>query len=252
MNDRKKFSTGNAPNRDSDSRENDCGYDDKQLYGQNTNRERPAATGNNSRRYGRERGSDAERNRNQRRSISPPPHHASNRRNNQINSRRSRSNSEQGEMSFRESFHSGNRGGRGMNKDSRPPYNKYRDNDKNEPNKNHEFQKNNNNPPGISYSPPCYGDDKKSESFDENKRFDKFGGADSDSLGYNNKEGGDTNKLKTGDRVPEILDPEMREVFPFRIFIKDDYLKEGLASRNETDDIIRQSGIDSITMDNQI
>jgi hypothetical protein len=58
--------------------------------------------------------------------------------------------------------------------------------------------------------------------------------------------------LKTGDRVPEILDPEMREVFPFRIFIKDDYLKEGLASRNETDDIIRQSGIDSITMDNQI
>jgi hypothetical protein len=44
----------------------------------------------------------------------------------------------------------------------------------------------------------------------------------------------------------------MREVFPFRIFIKDDYLKEGLASRNETDEIIRISGIDQITMDNQI
>jgi hypothetical protein len=50
--------------------------------------------------------------------------------------------------------------------------------------------------------------------------------------------------------VPETLDPEMREVFPFRIFIKDDYLKEGLASRNETDEIIRQAGINCITMDN--
>jgi hypothetical protein len=55
---------------------------------------------------------------------------------------------------------------------------------------------------------------------------------------------------KRGDRVPETLDPEMREIFPFRIFIKDDYLKEGLASRNETDEIIRQAGINSITMDN--
>lgn len=58
-------------------------------------------------------------------------------------------------------------------------------------------------------------------------------------MGYNHKDGDLLNKIRAGDRVPEILDPEMREVFPFRIFIKDDYLKEGLASRNETDDIIR-------------
>jgi hypothetical protein len=42
-----------------------------------------------------------------------------------------------------------------------------------------------------------------------------------------------------GDRVPEKIDPEQRKIFPFRIFIKDEYLKEGLASRSETDEIIR-------------
>ena len=62
MNDRKKFSSNNnnMPNRDTDSRENEIGgYDDKQLYGANMNRER--STTDNSRRYNRERGSDTGR-----------------------------------------------------------------------------------------------------------------------------------------------------------------------------------------------
>jgi hypothetical protein len=91
----------------------------------------------------------------------------------------------------------------------------------------------------TGYSPPVYTEnfyEKKSES--SFKDHDSAYGRDVD--------------LKRGDRVPETLDPEMREVFPFRIFIKDDYLKEGLASRNETDEIIRQAGIKCITMDNQI
>ena len=44
----------------------------------------------------------------------------------------------------------------------------------------------------------------------------------------------------------------MREIFPFRIFIKDEYLKEGLASKSEREEIIKITGIDSITLDNQI
>ena len=55
-----------------------------------------------------------------------------------------------------------------------------------------------------------------------------------------------------GDRIPEKLDPDQREIFPFRIFIKDEYLKEGLASKNEIDSILRTTGVDSIQMDNQI
>jgi hypothetical protein len=85
----------------------------------------------------------------------------------------------------------------------------------------------------TGYSPPVYSDypEKKSES-----SFKDIESAYRDD--------------KRGDRVPDTLDPDMREVFPFRIFVKDDYLKEGLASRNETDEIIRQSGINCITMDN--
>lgn len=41
--------------------------------------------------------------------------------------------------------------------------------------------------------------------------------------------------------MPEKLDPEQRENFPFRVFIKDEYLKEGLASKNEIEEIIRQT-----------
>jgi len=59
-------------------------------------------------------------------------------------------------------------------------------------------------------------------------------------------------KVRLGDRIPDKLDPEKRENFPFRIFIKDEYLKEGLASRGETDEIIRNTGIESITLDNAI
>lgn len=80
-----------------------------------------------------------------------------------------------------------------------------------------------------------------SDNYQEKKSESSY--KDVESAGYNMD-------LKRGDRVPETLDPEMREVFPFRIFVKDDYLKEGLASRNETDEIIRQAGINSITMDN--
>jgi len=55
-----------------------------------------------------------------------------------------------------------------------------------------------------------------------------------------------------GDRVPDKLDPERREVFPFRIFIKDEYLREGIAAKSEREDIIRQTAIDDIVMDNSI
>lgn len=132
-------------------------------------------------------------------------------------------------MSYRadQSFNSGSRGARGRTH-NKQFYNQNRE----------------------TYSPQGFRDhDKKSESFDGEKRYDKVGGG-SDSGGFNHRDEDPLSKARGGDRVPEILDPSMREVFPFRIFIKDDYLKEGLASRNETDDIIRQAGIDSITMDN--
>ena len=48
------------------------------------------------------------------------------------------------------------------------------------------------------------------------------------------------------------FDSNMREVFPFRIFIKDDYLREGIASKSEREEIIRETGIDDIVMDNSI
>jgi hypothetical protein len=44
----------------------------------------------------------------------------------------------------------------------------------------------------------------------------------------------------------------MREIFPFKIFIKDKYLKEGIASRSEIEEIKKQSGIDFISMDSSI
>ena len=44
----------------------------------------------------------------------------------------------------------------------------------------------------------------------------------------------------------------MREIFPFKIFIKDEYLREGIASKSEREDIIRETCIDDIVMDNTI
>jgi hypothetical protein len=44
----------------------------------------------------------------------------------------------------------------------------------------------------------------------------------------------------------------MREIFPFKIFIKDEYLKEGIASRSDTEEIKKLSLIDSISMDDTI
>jgi len=44
----------------------------------------------------------------------------------------------------------------------------------------------------------------------------------------------------------------MRQNFPFRIFIKDDYLKEGLVSRTGMDEIIKISGIRNISLDQKI
>lgn len=45
---------------------------------------------------------------------------------------------------------------------------------------------------------------------------------------------------------------EQREVFPFRVFIKDEYLKEGISSRILIDEIIKNTGIKSIIMDKNI
>lgn len=59
-------------------------------------------------------------------------------------------------------------------------------------------------------------------------------------------------KMRGGDRVPEKLDPEKRETFHFRVFIKDEYLKEGLASKSEIEEIIRLTQIDDIRMDSSI
>jgi hypothetical protein len=44
----------------------------------------------------------------------------------------------------------------------------------------------------------------------------------------------------------------MRQVFPFRIFIKDEYLREGIASKSEREDIIRETGVEDIIIDNSI
>lgn len=59
-------------------------------------------------------------------------------------------------------------------------------------------------------------------------------------------------KARSGDRVPDKLDPKQREIFPFRIFIKEKYLNEGIDSKSEREDIIRNTSIDDITMDNSI
>jgi len=50
----------------------------------------------------------------------------------------------------------------------------------------------------------------------------------------------------------EKVDPSMREIVAFRIFIKDDYLREGIASKSEREEIIRETGIDDIVMDSSI
>ena len=51
-------------------------------------------------------------------------------------------------------------------------------------------------------------------------------------------------------RIPENLDPEMRQVFPFRLFLNDKYLTEGIAARSELDELTSVSGCDSINLDN--
>ena len=85
-----------------------------------------------------------------------------------------------------------------------------------------------------------------------NKNNQQSYSQESDPIGFNPNKDVDSFKARGGDRVPDKLDPDMREVFPFRIFIKDEYLKEGIASKSETDEIIRTCCIDTITMDNQI
>mmetsp|Transcript_7531 Transcript_7531/g.11733 ORF Transcript_7531/g.11733 Transcript_7531/m.11733 type:complete len:179 (-) Transcript_7531:502-1038(-) len=100
-----------------------------------------------------------------------------------------------------------------------------------------------------------YEDDRRSErSYRQNRkrsfhRGDRSPSRDSDGRDYSRFD----SKIKgTGDRIPEKLDPEMRQNFPFRIFIKDEYLREGLASRNEMDEVIRESRIKNISMDTKI
>lgn len=48
------------------------------------------------------------------------------------------------------------------------------------------------------------------------------------------------------------FDPDQREIFPFRIFIKDTYLREGIASKSEREEVIKETQIDDIVMDNSI
>jgi hypothetical protein len=44
----------------------------------------------------------------------------------------------------------------------------------------------------------------------------------------------------------------MKEEFAFRIFIKEEYIREGIASKSEREDIIRETNVDDIVMDNTI
>ena len=99
---------------------------------------------------------------------------------------------------------------------------------------------------GDKKSDDAYDDDK--EDF-ERKLKPKYNDSSSLNSGFNadNAFGG----KKNGDKNPETYDPDQREIFPFRIFIKDIYLTEGIASRNEIDDIIKKTGIKSISLDNQ-
>lgn len=48
------------------------------------------------------------------------------------------------------------------------------------------------------------------------------------------------------------FDQDQREIFPFRIFIKDEYLREGIASKSEREVIIKETSIDNILMDHTI
>lgn len=82
------------------------------------------------------------------------------------------------------------------------------------------------------YTPPQK--DRRSESDDRRRNHDGFGGNKSQD-GDSKNETYAEQKNRSGDRVPDKLDPELREVFPFRVFIKDEYLKEGLASKSEID-----------------
>jgi len=49
-----------------------------------------------------------------------------------------------------------------------------------------------------------------------------------------------------------LEDIQKREVFPFQIFIKEEYLREGIASKSEREDILRETGIENIQMDGSI
>ena len=111
----------------------------------------------------------------------------------------------------------------------------------------------------YQYTPPGYGEsknqknDRRSESNDRRKNYDSYTAKSPKNYDNESKDDqyGDS-KFRSGDRVPDKLDPELREVFPFRVFIKDEYLKEGLASKNEIEEIIRSTQIDDISMDNTI
>lgn len=202
----------------------------------NIHNEREALLRNNAERPGRN---------NRRKSTSAdPPHHS--RRRGQITNRRSRSNTSQRANETR-----GLRGGRGR-QNSRGGPTKF--NDWTESNR--QGQSGNNKRIGGKYSSHVSRDgDKKSEdAYDDDKEdFErklkpKYNDSSSFHSGFNaeNAFGG----KKNGDKNPETYDPEQREIFPFRIFIKDMYLTEGIASRNETDDIIKKTGIKSISLDN--
>lgn len=218
------------------------GYDDSQNYG-------------NSRTNRFEAGEQPRMYTNASRSASPPPHHTAKRgsghESGSHHQERKRSKSESGNQGFHDSSRGGRGGSYGRGRiSSRGGGGRHGERDRINNYKGHNQESSGaRNSGGYSYSPPAYagGDNKilpknperRSESIERRKR--RYDGYKSPKDVDNDSQNGGyaDSKIRSGDRVPDKLDPELREVFPFRVFIKDEYLKEGLASKNEIEEIIR-------------
>jgi hypothetical protein len=72
---------------------------------------------------------------------------------------------------------------------------------------------------------------------------------DFDNPDFDSKYARNFDKLSGDGKISTRRRSDQREVFPFRIFIRDEYLKEGISSRILIDEIIKTTGVDGITMD---
>lgn len=72
---------------------------------------------------------------------------------------------------------------------------------------------------------------------------------DFDNPDFDSKYNRNYDKMSGDGKISTRRRSDQREVFPFRIFIKDEYLEEGISSRILIDEIIKTTGVDAITMD---